>query len=66
MGTWRSLWGVTDRLLAKPSFPSGTPALSAMRRRGLKAGRLSGTFEATLGRSEGLDYYFKAPDRTPA
>jgi len=32
----------------------------------LDGGRLSGTFAATLVRSEGLDYYFKAPDRVPA
>jgi len=32
----------------------------------LDGGRLSGTFEATMVRSEKLDYYFKAPDRTPA
>jgi hypothetical protein len=31
----------------------------------LDGGRLSGTFAAALVRSEGLDYYFKAPDRTP-
>jgi hypothetical protein len=30
----------------------------------LDGGRLSGTF--TLVRSEGLDYYYRAPDRTPA
>ena len=32
----------------------------------LEGGRLSQTFAATLVRSEGLDYYFKPPDRTPA
>ena len=32
----------------------------------LDGGRLSGTFEATMVRSEKLDYYFKAPDRMPA
>jgi len=32
----------------------------------LSGGRLSGTFRATLVRSQGLDYYFKAPDRTPS
>jgi hypothetical protein len=32
----------------------------------LRGGRLSGTFAATLVRSEGLDYYCRAPDRTPA
>ena len=32
----------------------------------LEGGRLSQTFAASLVRSEGLDYYFKAPDRTPA
>ena len=28
--------------------------------------RLSGTFSATLVRSQGIDYYYKAPDRSPA
>jgi len=32
----------------------------------LRGGRLSGTFDADLVRSEGLDYYAKLPDRTPA
>ncbi len=32
----------------------------------LDGGRLSGTFAAQLVRSEGLDYYFKAPERIPA
>jgi hypothetical protein len=31
----------------------------------LNGGRLSGTFAARLVRSEGLDYYFKAPDQVP-
>lgn len=32
----------------------------------LDGGRLSGTFAATMVRSEALDYYFKPPDRQPA
>jgi hypothetical protein len=32
----------------------------------LEGGRLSGTFAASLVRSEGLDYYIRPPDRTPA
>ncbi len=31
----------------------------------LDGGRLSGTFAATMVRSEGLDYYFKPPDPAP-
>ena len=32
----------------------------------IEGARLSGTFAATLVRSESIDYYFKVPDRIPA